>query len=82
MKKRRHPYTQRQALLSAIPNIKDKDAGKRIILVGDIPSPVNPPSGCPFHPQTRKCMKICKKEKPKLKSWRDGTQGGPPSELK
>lgn len=70
--KRRHPYTE--ALLSAIPNIKDKDTGKRIILEGDIPSPVNPPSGCPFHPRCSKCMEICKKEKPKLKTMEDGAQ--------
>ena len=78
--KRRHPYTE--ALLSAIPNIKDKDAGKRIILEGDIPSPVNPPSGCPFHPRCSKCMEICKKEKPKLKTMEDGTQVACHLELK
>ena len=43
-------------------------------LTGDIPSPVNPPSGCPFHPRCRYCMDICKKEKPQLKTMADGTQ--------
>ncbi|HYE80696.1 MAG TPA: dipeptide ABC transporter ATP-binding protein [Clostridia bacterium] len=42
----RHPYTQ--ALLSSIPNIDVKNRKKRITLVGDIPSPINPPAGCKF----------------------------------
>lgn len=70
--KRRHPYTK--ALLSAIPNIKSKDQGKRILLTGDIPSPVNPPAGCPFHPRCGSCMEICRKEKPVLRTMKDGTQ--------
>lgn len=70
--KRRHPYTQ--ALLSAIPNIKSKDKGERILLTGDIPSPVNPPSGCPFHPRCSQCMDICRREKPCLRTMEDGTQ--------
>lgn len=70
--KRRHPYTQ--ALLSAIPNIKGPAAGERILLTGDIPSPVNPPSGCPFHPRCRYCMEVCKKEKPRLRAMADGTE--------
>ena len=70
--KRRHPYTQ--ALLSAIPNIKNQDSSQRIILSGDIPSLVNPPSGCPFHPRCRYCMDICKTEKPCLRTLADGTQ--------
>ncbi len=70
--KRRHPYTQ--ALLSAIPNIKEKDKQERILLTGDLPSPVNPPSGCPFHPRCRYCMDICKQEKPCLRTLADGTQ--------
>ncbi|MDU1313341.1 MAG: ATP-binding cassette domain-containing protein [Clostridium septicum] len=62
-----HPYTQ--ALLSAIP-IADLDKKKkRIILEGDVPSPVNPPEGCNFHPRCKKCMDICKKERPLLKKY-------------
>ena len=62
-----HPYTE--ALLSAIP-IADLDKKtERIVLKGDVPSPVNPPSGCHFHPRCRKCMEICKKEIPKLNEY-------------
>ncbi|MBR2571330.1 MAG: dipeptide ABC transporter ATP-binding protein [Clostridia bacterium] len=70
--RRRHPYTQ--ALLSAIPNIRQTDTGKRILLTGDIPSPINPPSGCPFHPRCRYCMDVCKREKPALREMEDGTR--------
>lgn len=70
--KRRHPYTQ--ALLSAIPNVKSKEPQERILLTGDIPSPVNPPSGCPFHPRCRYCTERCKTEKPQLRTMADGTQ--------
>lgn len=62
-----HPYTK--ALLSAIP-IADLDRKrKRIILEGDVPSPVNPPEGCNFHPRCRECIDICKKERPTLNKY-------------
>ena len=62
-----HPYTE--ALLSAIP-IADLDKKRnRIVLEGDVPSPVNPPSGCNFHPRCKKCMDICKTERPLLKKY-------------
>lgn len=69
---RRHPYTR--ALLSAIPSTKHRTNGKRIILSGEIPSPVNPPSGCPFHPRCAYCMDVCRTEKPALRAMADGTQ--------
>lgn len=57
-----HPYTQ--ALLSAVP-IPDPEAKKqRIILSGNIPSPLNAPKGCKFHPRCNKCMDICKTVEP------------------
>lgn len=59
-----HPYTQ--ALLSAIP-IPDPDVAKakqRIILEGEIPSPINPPAGCPFASRCPRATERCKKETP------------------
>lgn len=57
-----HPYTE--ALISAIPIADINQRRKRIPLQGDVPSPVNPPSGCPFHPRCPKCRDICKTKKP------------------
>ncbi|MEH7249459.1 dipeptide ABC transporter ATP-binding protein [Neobacillus niacini] len=63
--KPRHPYTQ--ALLSAEPVRHPDEKRNRIILKGDVPSPVNPPSGCTFHTRCASCMAICKTEVPKLR---------------
>lgn len=57
-----HPYTK--ALLSAIPVADLSKTKKRIPLQGDVPSPANPPSGCPFHPRCPQCMEKCKTNKP------------------
>lgn len=62
-----HPYTK--ALLSAIPVADINHKKERIVLEGDVPSPVNPPSGCFFHPRCKHCMDICKKEAPEMKSY-------------
>ena len=59
-----HPYTQ--ALLSAIPMVGKKDRGERILLEGDIPSPVNPPAGCRFHTRCKYATERCAKEVPQL----------------
>jgi oligopeptide/dipeptide ABC transporter ATP-binding protein len=62
----RHPYTG--ALLSAVP-IPDPDMSDRreqIILVGDVPSPIAPPSGCRFHPRCPKAVPVCVTEDPPL----------------
>ncbi|MGP1598756.1 ABC transporter ATP-binding protein [Peptoanaerobacter stomatis] len=61
-----HPYTQ--ALLSAIP-IPVVGADKnRIVLEGDVPSPINKPSGCAFHTRCKKAMDICKTQTPVIKN--------------
>ena len=66
----KHPYTQ--ALLSAIP-MPDPDAkGKRMILQGDVPSPLSPPSGCPFRTRCPEAMSICAERMPKLATLEDG----------
>ena len=60
-----HPYTE--ALLSAIPIPVVGKAKDRIVLKGDVPSPIHKPTGCPFHTRCEKCMEICKKEVPHLR---------------
>lgn len=66
-KNKLHPYTK--ALLSAIFVAEPDRKTKRIILEGDVPSPMNPPSGCSFHPRCQYCMEVCKKERPELKKY-------------
>jgi peptide/nickel transport system ATP-binding protein len=58
-----HPYTK--ALLSAKPSLDPKRKVKRIVLGGDVPSPMNPPSGCHFHPRCPEVIDRCKTEVPK-----------------
>ncbi len=70
-----HPYTE--ALLSAIPAIETDDADgiaprERIVLEGEVPSPINPPSGCRFHPRCAYATEICRVERPELKLHRGG----------
>lgn len=57
-----HPYTQ--ALLSSVPVPDPTLKKERIILKGDLPSPVDPPSGCRFHTRCPSCMEICKQHVP------------------
>jgi len=62
-----HPYTQ--ALLSAVPipdPVVDRQR-KRVLLAGDVPSPVNPPSGCTFHPRCHQAIDICKEQSPEFR---------------
>lgn len=61
-----HPYTQ--ALLSSIPKIGEGKKKMVKILTGEIPSPINPPSGCTFHPRCPYVMDVCRVQKPELLS--------------
>lgn len=62
-----HPYTK--ALSSAIP-VADLDRkSKRIVLDGNVPSPVDPPPGCSFHPRCKEMMPVCKTDTPELKKY-------------
>lgn len=59
-----HPYTV--SLMSAIPEANPEKKKQRILLEGDVPSPINPPTGCRFHPRCPIAKDICSKEEPKL----------------
>jgi oligopeptide transport system ATP-binding protein len=60
-----HPYTE--ALLSAIPMPDPAARRERIVLEGDVPSPIAPPPGCPFHPRCARAKEICSEERPHLR---------------
>ena len=66
----RHPYTR--ALLSAVPTLDGRGA-KRLLLSGDVPSPLDPPPGCPFHPRCPRALERCSRELPHFSF--DGAHG-------
>ncbi|MFM1767549.1 MAG: Oligopeptide transport ATP-binding protein OppF [Verrucomicrobiota bacterium] len=61
----RHPYTQ--ALLSAVPVVDPAAKRSRVVLPGDVPSPMRPPPGCPFHPRCPVAEARCRTERPALR---------------
>lgn len=65
-----HPYTV--SLMSAIPIPDPEHKKKRVILKGDVPSPINPPSGCRFHPRCPIAREICSREEPPLQEVEEG----------
>ena len=72
-----HPYTE--ALLSAvpIPDLAIAAKRERIVLTGDVPSPINPPSGCRFHPRCRYATEICTSDEPRARTPRRRTLSRP-----
>jgi oligopeptide transport system ATP-binding protein len=65
-----HPYTR--ALLSAIPSVNPAAKPERVKLSGEVPSPVNPPSGCSFHPRCPYAKDICRTTEPLLETGQGG----------
>ncbi|MCG8453358.1 MAG: ABC transporter ATP-binding protein [Spirochaetales bacterium] len=61
-----HPYTR--ALLSAIPDPNPENGTEKIILTGDVPNPLNPPTGCRFHPRCPYATEVCRTKEPVLES--------------
>ena len=66
----KHPYTR--ALISAVPEVGADSKRQRIILPGDVPSPIHPPSGCPFHPRCPVAEARCRTEVPALRELTKG----------
>ena len=66
----KHPYTQ--ALISAVPEVDPDTKRRRIILPGDVPSPIHPPGGCPFHPRCPVAEARCRTEVPALRELSPG----------
>jgi oligopeptide transport system ATP-binding protein len=66
----KHPYTQ--ALISAVPVVDPVSKRKRIVLSGDVPSPIDPPPGCPFHPRCPVAEERCRVEIPPLREIEPG----------
>jgi peptide/nickel transport system ATP-binding protein/oligopeptide transport system ATP-binding protein len=66
----KHPYTQ--SLLSAAPRANPGARRERIVLQGDVPSPIAPPPGCPFHTRCPRVMDVCRTEVPPTRQFGPG----------
>ncbi len=66
-----HPFSE--ALFSATPSLDPLEKSRRILLEGDVPSPINPPSGCRFHTRCPLRIDLCEKEEPQLKERPNGS---------
>ena len=65
-----HPYTQ--SLLAVVPRMRVGEHSTELVLEGDVPSAMKPPSGCPFHTRCSRCMEICKQQKPAIREKEPG----------
>ena len=66
----RHPYTR--MLLDALPDL-EMSGRARTPVAGEVPNPLDPPSGCAFHPRCPHANERCRRERPELRGWRDGS---------
>jgi len=66
-----HPYTE--ALLSATPQLNTEEKREKIRLIGELPSPLNPPKGCAFHARCQYAFERCNIESPELKTYQDSS---------
>jgi oligopeptide/dipeptide ABC transporter ATP-binding protein len=66
----RHPYTA--ALLASVPSPDPEERSQLRVLEGDVPSAIDPPQGCRFHPRCEYCMAICRTERPRMRKVAEG----------
>jgi dipeptide transport system ATP-binding protein len=67
-----HPYTR--ALQASSPSTDPSKRSRRLMIKGDLPSPINPPSGCAFHPRCPYANERCRAEVPTLQPFKKGSQ--------
>jgi oligopeptide transport system ATP-binding protein len=67
-----HPYTQALLSVAPIPNPRSERMRKRILLTGELPSPINPPAGCRFHTRCKYALDVCRRELPPMRELSPG----------